>query len=412
MPVGPLEGKDHWCRAVMYGVYAGFTAYTKTRYSPLKVRGEASAVEPDANMEKFTPKEPKGILDFIEHPLTLTALFALGGLVGTLIYTPFYILCAVGLLLGLHRSGYVSTRAVRVQVGVYVVAAVVLAVGGYFLYGLLDAAVQRVQDDFARKVAALIKQKPSEVKEQKPLPEPGPGEPPKAPPSKPAVKPKPNAVFSVAVEIKMMVPGPSKDVAGTGFWGLTSSGNGCYLRSADVVMFIRIKSLEPVKTMITAYNVYGIGGELTRIKMTTATPVQILGHGVIPRNFSGTLRLQIPTGSGNANAGFFSFKFADSDFSIAVPVREDILDKEIADRYLEPGDTVRGWAFFEYPSPASLPVRLIFNITDDLGHVSSVEIPDEPGNPSGDSLRREFVLTGPTMDLSACTRLPHPTPLQ
>lgn len=113
-------------------------------------------------MGNSAPEKSKGLLDFIEHPLTLTALFALGGLVGTLIYTPFYVLCATCLLLGLHRSGYVSARPMRMQVGIYVAAAVVLGVGGYFLYGLLDAAVLRIQDDFARKVAAFVKEKPTD----------------------------------------------------------------------------------------------------------------------------------------------------------------------------------------------------------------------------------------------------------
>jgi len=209
-----------------------------------------------------------------------------------------------------------------------------------------------------------------------------------------------------------LVPGPSKDVAGTSFWGLSMAGKNCYLRSADVVMLIRIKSLEPVKTMITAYNVYGIGGELSRIKMTANTPVQIMKHGTISPDFAGTMRLQVPTGSGNANAGLVSFKFEETDFSVAVPVQGDILDKEIADHYLKPGDTIRGWAFFEYPSSASMPVRLTLKIRDDLGHAYSFEIPDEAGSPGGDSLRREFVLSGPTMNLSSCTRLAHPGPVQ
>jgi len=175
-----------------------------------------------------------------------------------------------------------------------------------------------------------------------------------------------------------------------------------------VVVLIRIKSLEPIKTMITAYNVYGIGGELSRIKMTNSTPVWILGRGLIPANFTGTLILPIPTGSGNANAGFVTNKFADTDFSVAAVMHENILDKEVADHYLEPGDMVRGWAFFKYPVFASLPVKLILKISDDLGHTFSFEIPDEPGNPSGDALRREFVLTGPPMNLSPCIGQPHP----
>jgi hypothetical protein len=213
--------------------------------------------------------------------------------------------------------------------------------------------------------------------------------------------------FAVAIESKLLVPGPSKDEAGTGFWGVSRFGPNCFVRSADVVMLLRIKSLEPVKTMITAYNVYGIGGEFKRIKMTTNTPVQILGHGVIPANFSGRVSIPIPAPSGNLGGGIVAFKFSDTDFSIAAPMADDILDKEIADSYLSPGDTVRGWAFFEYPSVGSIPARLTLTIADDLGHTFSYVIPDARGNPSGDALRRELTITGPTMNLSSCIRLPH-----
>jgi len=127
--------------------------------------------------------------------------------------------------------------------------------------------------------------------------------------------------------------------------------------------------------------------------------------------FCGNNEIASTNGSGNANAGLVSFKFEETDFSVAVPVQGDILDKEIADHYLKPGDTIRGWAFFEYPSSASMPVRLS-KIRDDLGHAYSFEIPDEAGSPGGDSLRREFVLSGPTMNLSSCTRLAHPGPVQ
>jgi hypothetical protein len=158
---------------------------------------------PDPFRTPPAAEKPKGILDFIEHPLTLTALFALGGLVGTLIYTPFYVLCAICLLLGLHRSGYASARAVRAQVRIYVIAVIVLCVGGYFLYGLLDAAVQRIQDEFAKKVADLVREKPSKLPEttdvlkKEPPVETRPSELPK--PSKPKVMPVENPLQITAL---------------------------------------------------------------------------------------------------------------------------------------------------------------------------------------------------------------------
>jgi len=225
--------------------------------------------------------------------------------------------------------------------------------------------------------------------------------------SKPVKESEPPA-FAVAVEVKLLVPGPSSNEAGTGFWGVSALGANCFLRSADVVMLIRIKNLQSLKTMIAAYNVYVYGRELSRIKMTTNKPMEILTRGVIPPNFNGKLSIPIPAPSGNVGGGFIQVKYAETDFSVAAPVVGDILDTEIADHYLGQGDTVRGWAFFEYPPGVFVPIKLTLKITDDLGHTFSYEIPDEAGNPSGDALRREIVMTGPPVNLSSCIRVSHP----
>jgi hypothetical protein len=150
------------------------------------------------------------------------------------------------------------------------------------------------------------------------------------------------AAFSVAVEVKLLVPGPMKDIAGTGFWGVSKVGPNCFLRSADVVMLIRIKNLQQMKTMITAYNVYAFGGELDRINMLANQPINIMPHGVIPPNLQGKRTFPVPVGRGNVNGGLFEVKFADTDFSVAAPIVDEILDREIANHYLEPGDTIRG----------------------------------------------------------------------
>jgi len=213
--------------------------------------------------------------------------------------------------------------------------------------------------------------------------------------------------FAVAVETKIMVPTPSKDVAGTGYWALNWSGANCFLRSADVVMFIRIKNLQKVKTMITAYNVYGLGGELNRIKTNLNKPFYILKRGQIPPNLQRSPSFQMPAPSGNAGGRLSQIQFEDTDFSVAAPVQADLLDNQIGEHYIQPADTVRGWAFFEYPRPGAFPVRLTVKINDDLGHAFSYRIPDEPGNPSGDTLQR-LLSYGPAVNLSSCVRLPHP----
>jgi len=213
--------------------------------------------------------------------------------------------------------------------------------------------------------------------------------------------------FAVAIETKMMVPSPSKDIAGTGLWTLSRVGSNCYLRSVDTAIFIRIKNIQPTKVMITAYNLYGIGGELYRIRMDMNDPFMILRAGVIPRNSQGGGSFQMPAPSGNAGGGFFAIPFKDSDFSAAAIVQAQLLDRQLGEHYIEPGATVRGWAFFEYNPGTFLPVNLTMKISDDLGHDLSYRIPDEPGNPSGDTLQR-LLNFGPTVDLSSCIRLPHP----
>lgn len=105
-------------------------------------------------------KQPKSIskkwLDFIEHPAVLGALFALGGLVGTLLYTPFFMLCAVCILLGFHRSGLIEGKTRQSQVAAYFGLALFLGISGYLLYGQLDKALNKLQARFAEKVVARI----------------------------------------------------------------------------------------------------------------------------------------------------------------------------------------------------------------------------------------------------------------
>jgi hypothetical protein len=258
------------------------------------------------------------------------------------------------------------------------------------------------------------KPEPSDQKREESKKEPPRTENPTAARKKPTTKPVKESeppAFAVAVEVKLMVPSPEKDVAGTGFWGLNVVGPKCFLRSADVVMLIRIKNLQPIKTMITAYNVYAMGGELNRIRMDINRPFHIHRRGTIPRNFGGKASILIPAPSGNGGGGFTSVMFTDTDFTVAAPMQDDILDREIGEHYIEPGNTVRGWAFFEYLNVAHMPFMLNIKISDDLGHTYSYQIQDEPGNPTGDALRRELSFVGPTVDLSSCIRQPHLAPL-
>lgn len=97
------------------------------------------------------------LLDFIEHPLAVGALFAVGGLVGALLYTPFLALCAISLLLAFHRTKVVAGQPLIIQVSSYFLLALFLSGGGYFLYDRLSLKLDAVQTEFAKKVASFVR---------------------------------------------------------------------------------------------------------------------------------------------------------------------------------------------------------------------------------------------------------------
>jgi len=105
----------------------------------------------------------RGLLDFLEHGATLSALFGIGALVGALVFSPFFILCAISLLFAFHRT-VLKDRPWKVQARTQIILAIAMTVGGYYLHSYLDAAVNRFQADFAKRVAALVssQQKPEE----------------------------------------------------------------------------------------------------------------------------------------------------------------------------------------------------------------------------------------------------------
>lgn len=97
------------------------------------------------------------LLDFIEHPLAVGALFAVGGLVGTLLSTPFLTLCAVSVVLAFHRVKVVAGQPLFIQVASYLLLISILSWGGYLLYDGLSLKLDAVQTEFAKKVASLVK---------------------------------------------------------------------------------------------------------------------------------------------------------------------------------------------------------------------------------------------------------------
>jgi hypothetical protein len=100
---------------------------------------------------------PSKVFTVVEHPLVLASLSVVGGLVGALRFTPAFFLCALCILLGVHRSGVLTDQPRKTQITYYLVLTLVLSVGGYFLYGASDTALERLQTKFAKRVAELIR---------------------------------------------------------------------------------------------------------------------------------------------------------------------------------------------------------------------------------------------------------------
>src|SRR5229473_1495635 len=108
---------------------------------------------------------PSKVFNVIEQPLVLGALFAVGGLVGALLFTPAFILCALCILFGVHRARALAGQSPIAQIIFYLALAVLLSVSGYFLYGALDKALVRSQTAFANRVADLVNYFPKESKQ-------------------------------------------------------------------------------------------------------------------------------------------------------------------------------------------------------------------------------------------------------
>jgi hypothetical protein len=148
-------------RYQLFGELASVDGKRKKKRKPAPL--EMSAPRTIQTTGDPTQRSPfQRALAVVEQPLILTAIFTIGGIVGAVIYTPIVILCAVSILLGIHRSRMLVGSPFRLQMIVYVVVTVMLAVGGYFLYNRLDAGLDGIQTKVARKIASLLqKQTPA-----------------------------------------------------------------------------------------------------------------------------------------------------------------------------------------------------------------------------------------------------------
>lgn len=345
------------------------------------------------------------LLDVIEQPLVLAALFGLGGVVGALLYTPLFILCALCLLLGLHRSGAMSGQSWYWQLAGYVALAAALSIGGYLLYWQLDKALDQFQGRFANKIVKAIKQQ-----EQNP--------PPVAPSPAPVPKGKdtggkferiaPSDMFSVSIEWARLSSGGKG--YGTNFWVYYPSETGCETDPIQAAYFIRVKNLRSIPISVVGYGVSVWGAPLKRISP------QIGGVVGIPykdgrmfgttRDLVDALRpgMAIDFGQGSG------FSWADvpivegSNFKKGVLLQLDLMN-QLLKTPLQPNVPVRGWAFFQTPNERSFavmgPTRITLE-TDD-SQTFSYDIDLNHPNWELDNLDR-IVTVKSFLDLSSCVR--------
>jgi hypothetical protein len=73
------------------------------------------------------------LLLFFEHPWITSALFTVGGLVGTLYFTPLLVLSVAGILLAFHRVGVVKGQRLGLQIVAYSVLVTVTFLGFYWV---------------------------------------------------------------------------------------------------------------------------------------------------------------------------------------------------------------------------------------------------------------------------------------
>jgi hypothetical protein len=65
--------------------------------------------------------------DFVEHPFFLAAFSIIGGIVGVILYTPALLICAVCILLALHRSKILRGQGKTFEVATYIIVFLITA---------------------------------------------------------------------------------------------------------------------------------------------------------------------------------------------------------------------------------------------------------------------------------------------
>jgi hypothetical protein len=276
----------------------------------------------------------KKLFDFVEHPLTLGALFLVGGIVGTILFTPALIICGFCVLLGFHRAKVVEGKPLKTQIIVYLVIAIVLSLGGYLLYGLLDSGLENIQTEFAKKIAKYVKEGESK------------GGAASAQPIKP---------FIVNVETAMVSEGPF-------FWRLNGepNGQGSLLCPGRVIVYLSITNQKSISSMIAGFKVAmrKTDGRWEDLDWVEIGARSLLYMGADTRNL-------------------FAYE-------------GNFIDLKFRNHNINPGETISGWAILDYrPNhvPQTLKSEFKFEIYDmtmssspDVSIALPVDLPQQEAN--------------------------------
>jgi len=217
---------------------------------------------------------PSKVFSVIEQPLVLGALFAVGGVVGALLFTPAFILCALCILLGVHRAGALTGQSLKVQITSYLGLALLLSLGGYFLFGALNNALERLQTAFAKKVAIFI-----EKSSPRPTSSPPSALPPSAPLPRPTIFGGVNSIFIEPYYRFYQDPPIAFDRLNAALYLNVTNGTGkaLYVRGYWVEAFLEGKWVKFSGQMSGAFEPYAYG--LMDLKTNTLTRFDLSRNG-------------------------------------------------------------------------------------------------------------------------------------
>ncbi len=167
---------------------------------------------------------------------------------------------------------------------------------------------------------------------------------------------------------------------GSAFWFVQRAGAaGCVISPINLLMFLRITNHKPTKTLITGYsasvNVKGEWEALKRLDTRFGGEVIWAFNKTSPPLVPAIGRvIDLPEGSYRIN-GVDPGKV---DFEHAALIGYQRLDDLIGERYVEPGDSVRGWTAFSYTGVGDEMGSLQITIKDEADSFPYITPPIDP----------------------------------